>query len=131
MPPEKRTLVLTHFPRFLSDLEEEIYSAGHSYSPVPAKNWQWQAFLQTMLRIRIRCLFDPWIRIRDEQPGSYFRELRNHLFGLKYLNSLMRIRDGKNSDPGWTNFGSGINIPDPQHCLQNLSSLVWVGTSLQ
>jgi len=26
MPPEKRTLVLTHFPRFLSQLEEEIYS---------------------------------------------------------------------------------------------------------
>lgn len=25
MPPEKRTLVLTHFPRFLSQLEEEIY----------------------------------------------------------------------------------------------------------
>jgi hypothetical protein len=40
--------------------------------------------------------------IRDEQPGSYFLELRNHFFGLKYLNSLMRIRDpgGKNSDPG-------------------------------
>ncbi len=33
------------------------------------------------------------------------------LFGLKYLNSLMRIRD-----PGWKKFGSGINIPDPQHC---------------
>jgi hypothetical protein len=42
---------------------------------------------------------------------------------LKYLNSLMRIRD-----PGWKKFGSGIrdgkpdpesgeNIPDPQHCL--------------
>ncbi len=43
--------------------------------------------------------------------------------GLKYLNSLMRIRD-----PGWRQFGSGIrdrkksdpgsgiNIPDPQHC---------------
>ena len=28
MPPEKRTLVLTHFPRFLSQLEEEIYSAN-------------------------------------------------------------------------------------------------------
>jgi histone acetyltransferase len=28
MPPEKRTLVLTHFPRFLSLLEEEIYSTG-------------------------------------------------------------------------------------------------------
>merc|ERR1711874_366921 len=26
MPPEKRTLVLTHFPRFLTLLEEEIYS---------------------------------------------------------------------------------------------------------
>jgi hypothetical protein len=39
--------------------------------------------------------------IRDEQPGSYFLELRNHFFvffGLKYLNSLMRIRDGKKSD---------------------------------
>jgi hypothetical protein len=45
---------------------------------------------------------------------------KNNFFGLKYLNSLMRIqgpgwekiriRDGKNSDPG-----SGINIPDPQH----------------
>jgi hypothetical protein len=48
------------------------------------------------------------IRNRDEQPGSYFRELRNNF--LKYLNSLMRIRD-----PGWKKFGSGINIPDPQH----------------
>jgi hypothetical protein len=64
--------------------------------------------------------------IRDEQPGSYFLELRNNFFGfvwgLKYINSLMRIRD-----PGWRQFGSGIrdgkksdpgsriNIPDPQH----------------
>ncbi len=30
----------------------------------------------------------------------------------------MRIQDGKNSDPGWKKFGSGINIQDPQHCLQ-------------
>ena len=44
--------------------------------------------------------------IRDKQPGSYFLELRNHFFaflGLKYLNSLMRIRD-----PGWRQFGSGM-----------------------
>jgi hypothetical protein len=41
--------------------------------------------------------------IRDEQPGSYFVELRNHFFGLKYLNSLMRIRD-----PRWRQFGSGM-----------------------
>jgi hypothetical protein len=58
----------------------------------------------------IRCRFAPWIldpgwskiriRIRDEQPGSYLRELRNNFFGLKYLSSLTPIRDGKNSDPG-------------------------------
>ncbi len=67
--------------------------------------------------------------IRDEQPGSYFLELRNHFFGLKYLNSLMRIRDGNSSDPGSgmetvrirdgkkSDPGSGINFSDPQHCF--------------
>jgi hypothetical protein len=82
-----------------------------------------------VLLIRIRCLFDPWIRdpgwvkkirirIRDEQPGSYgiSKSLKKQFLGLKYLNSLMRIQDGKNSDPGWKKFISGINIPDPQHC---------------
>jgi hypothetical protein len=63
------------------------------------------------------------IRTMDEQPGSYFRELRKHFLGLKYLNSLMlirdpesgidtvRIRDGKKRiwDP------EHINIRDPQH----------------
>jgi hypothetical protein len=32
-------------------------------------------------------------------------------------NFLPWIRDGKKSDLGWKKFGSGINIPDPQHCL--------------
>ena len=73
----------------------------------------------------IGCLFDPWIRdpgwekvrirIRDEQPGSYFLELRNHFFAffgvkiLKFFNAdpgtgmeTVRIRDGKKSDPGST-----------------------------
>jgi hypothetical protein len=70
--------------------------------------------------------------IRDEQPGSYSLELRNHFFGLKSLNSFMRIwdlgwrqfgsgiRDGKKSDPG-----SGINIPDPQHWLRDISVQNW------
>ncbi len=67
-----------------------------------------------VLRIRIRdpvsflLLLDPgWvkirIRIRDEQPWSYFRDpdpVSEILFNL---------------DPGWKNFGYGINIPDPQH----------------
>ena len=43
--------------------------------------------------------------IRNEQPGSYFLQLRNHFLGLKYFNSLMRIRD---PDPGQKKFGSGI-----------------------
>ncbi len=73
--------------------------------------------------IGIRCLFHSWIRdpgriknrirIRDEQPESYFRELRNLFLGLKYLICLMRIqdpesrmgqiriRDGKQSDLGF------------------------------
>ncbi len=63
--------------------------------------------------------------IRDEQPGSYYLELRNHFFGLFGVKILkffdvdpgfgmetVRIRDGKKSDPGF-----GINIPDPQHCM--------------
>jgi hypothetical protein len=44
------------------------------------------------------------IRIRDEQPGSYFQELRNNILGLKYLKFF-------DADPGWEKFGSGINIP--------------------
>jgi hypothetical protein len=37
------------------------------------------------------------IRIRDEQSGSYFLELRKHFFGLKYGSG---IRDGNKSDLG-------------------------------
>jgi hypothetical protein len=49
------------------------------------------------------------IRIRDEQPGSYFRQLRNNIW-VKMLEFFdadpgsemekIWIRDGKNSDPG-------------------------------
>ncbi len=46
----------------------------------------------------------------------YFLELGNHFVGLKYFNSLMRIRDEiRILDAGWKKVGSGINIPDPQH----------------
>ncbi len=41
---------------------------------------------------------------------DHISESSEKFFGLKYLNSLMWIWDGKNSD-----MGSGINIPDPQH----------------
>jgi hypothetical protein len=77
------------------------------------------------------------IRIRDKQPGSYFRELRSHCFGLKYLNCLMQIRD-----PGWSKFGSGVEKiriqdkhPDPQHCwphsfINHILAYLCIGLSL-
>ncbi len=69
-----------------------------------------------VLRIQDSVHFESWIRdpgsekirIRDEQPGSYFRELSNN-FWVKILESF-------DADPGWKKIGSGINIPDPQHC---------------
>jgi hypothetical protein len=55
------------------------------------------------------------IQIRDEQPRSYFRELKKQSFGLKYLNSSMWIRDQEWKkfgygiwDPGWKKVGPGI-----------------------
>ncbi len=69
--------------------------------------------------------------IRDEQPGSYFLELRNHFLGIKYLNSLMRmdtirfgIRDGKKSVSG-----SGINIPDLLHWRIDYYFRIGIGVS--
>jgi hypothetical protein len=66
---------------------------------------------------------DPGSGIRDEQPGSYFLKLKNHFFaffGLKYLNSLMRIRDlgsgmetVRIQNPGWKKVGSGIREKHP------------------
>jgi len=60
-------------------------------------------------------------------PDHIFLELRNHFFaffGVKILKffdedpgsgmETVRIRDGKKSDPG-----SGINIPDPPHCISH------------
>jgi hypothetical protein len=72
--------------------------------------------------------------IWDEHPRTFFRELRKieTFFRVKILKLFdgdlgpgmeeirirdpgwkkIRIRDGINSDPG-----SGISVPDPQHCL--------------
>jgi hypothetical protein len=61
---------------------------------------------------------------RMNNPHHISESGETNFFGLKYLNYLMRIRDlgwkkfgsgikdGKHSDPG-----SGINIPDLQHCF--------------
>jgi hypothetical protein len=62
--------------------------------------------------------------IRDERPGSYFLELRNHFFaffGVKILKFFEDTGSGMETvrilDPGWKKVGSGINIPDPPHWL--------------
>ena len=92
----------------------------------------------SVLRIRIRdpgsgigCLFDPWIRdpgsgirdgrksasgsgIRDEQPGSYFLELRNHFFAFLGV-KILKFFD---EDPGWRQFGSGIRKLYNNYILQ-------------
>ncbi len=89
---------------------------------------------------RIGCFFDPWIRdgrksasgsgIRNEQPGSYFLELKNlffALFGVKKLKffdedpgsgmETVRIRD-----PGWKKVGSGIQDKHPESATLQKSS---------
>jgi hypothetical protein len=92
--------------------------------------------VSAVLRIRIRdpglgAFLTPWIRdpgwekvsirIWDEQPASYFLELKNHFFaflGVKILKifdedpgsgmETVRIRD-----PGWNKVGSGIRDKHP------------------
>jgi len=41
------------------------------------------------------------IRIQDEQPRSYFRELKKQFFGLK-IHKIFYV------DPGWKKLGSGM-----------------------
>ncbi len=79
----------------------------------------------------IRCLFEPWIQdpgwvkksrsrygIRDELPGSYFRDLKKQFLGLKYLNFSDAHPDPGSEifltlDPGGTKFGSRIRDKHP------------------
>jgi hypothetical protein len=42
--------------------------------------------------------------IPDEQPGSYFLELSNHLFAF-FRVKILKFFD---EDPGWSQFGSGM-----------------------
>jgi hypothetical protein len=58
------------------------------------------------------------ILIRDEHPGSYFRELRNNFWvkRLKFFDADADPGFFLTLDPGWKKFRSGeIDIPDPQY----------------
>jgi hypothetical protein len=89
---------------------------------------EWDPTGRSVAVSRIRCLFDSWIRIRDEQPGSYFQELETPCFWAKILKffdagpgsgmEIIRIQDRKNLDPG-----SWINIPDPQYQTAKVASV--------
>ncbi len=61
---------------------------------------------------------------RDEYLGSYFQKLRNNFLGFGFLGENTYLGwdadaypgSGNLFNPGWKKFGSGINIPNPQHC---------------
>jgi len=101
--------------------------------------------VQAVLRIRSRCLFDPWIRVlgwvKNQDPESemgkksgfgsginnpdHISESLETIFCVKILkffdvdpgSGMEKIRT---REPGWNSDpGSGINIPDPQHCLKD------------
>ena len=69
------------------------------------------AFLTPGSGIRVPGWEKVSIRIRDEQPGSYFLELRNHFFFAFFDVKILKFFDA-DLDPR-----SGINIPDPHHYL--------------
>jgi hypothetical protein len=60
------------------------------------------------------------IRIRDPDHFSWSLET---IFWVKIPKFFDADPGWKNSDPGWKKVGSGINIPDPQHWLRQLSGL--------
>jgi hypothetical protein len=53
---------------------------------------------------------DPGSESGMNNPDHIYESLETIFWVLKYLNSLMQIRDEKKFGSG-----SGINIPDPQH----------------
>ncbi len=80
----------------------------------------------------IRCLFDPWIRDPGWTTRIIFPRAYEQCFGLKYLISLMRIPDGKNSDPGsgdrgWKKLGSGIWDKHPGFATPYTALIMLIG----
>uniref|UniRef100_A0A8C5C0E9 histone acetyltransferase n=1 Tax=Gadus morhua TaxID=8049 RepID=A0A8C5C0E9_GADMO len=96
LPPEKRTLILTHFPKFLSMLEEEVYS--HS-SPI----WSQEFLLgSTGLQIPIHTG-----RTCTNNPMQSGTEKQESLI----LNTELLMLKGLPSVPGkWTAFTILLNI---------------------
>ncbi len=116
-------------------LKEEVECV--SQLQVEAKIMLYSDPLKTSIGIRTTsqcCILDPDPRWKKNVSGSEMNipdhsseSLGKHFFVYKYFHSLMRIRI---RDPESFRFrirdekirirdpGSGINIPDPQHCRQ-------------
>jgi hypothetical protein len=74
--------------------------------------------LQSVLRIRVRTGKITGFGSGMNNPAIFPKSLET---GFKYVNSLMRIRDGKHSDTGsgTENIRIRDKIQGPQHCLQS------------
>jgi hypothetical protein len=96
----------------------------------------------TVLRIRVPLPFWPLIRdgykirirIRDNNPDHISESLET-IFCIKilkffYADPWSGIRDGKNSDPGWKNFGTEIEYITRylSYCLRKLQGHNWQWT---
>jgi hypothetical protein len=92
-----RVNTIPHCPFYLCFRNIECCEYGMIYSrpdtsvadPDPVSSWP---------------LDTGWVKSKDPDPGwttwIIFPRAQKPFFGLKYLNSLMRIRDGKKLDPG-------------------------------
>ncbi len=81
-----------------------------------------------VLRIRIRDPMPFWRLVPGTGSGMNNQDhisdsLETTIFWLKYLDSLIRIRDGKNSDPGWKKFWSEIRDKNPGSAVWSLPSI--------
>jgi hypothetical protein len=60
------------------------------------------------------------VRIRIRDLGMNNPDYISQCLEITFLVTILKFFDGdpgwKNSDPGWKKVGSGINIPDSQHC---------------
>jgi hypothetical protein len=74
---------------------------------------------------------DPgWVKNQNPDPGSG-SGMNNPADNSVSLETIfvVKILTFFDADPGWKIFGSGINIPDPQHCFKRWPTR-YVGTRL-
>uniref|UniRef100_A0AAR2K4S6 histone acetyltransferase n=1 Tax=Pygocentrus nattereri TaxID=42514 RepID=A0AAR2K4S6_PYGNA len=116
LPPEKRTLILTHFPKFLSMLEEEVYSpnspiwsedfmVGSSGGQIPRGSFDlkcWYVFLHnesltiamlcTLQATCFLCAFEGGEKRKSSEPLSHEDTKKARVIGdipMELINEVM------------------------------------------